>query len=377
MIKICIGADLVPTESNVELFNNSDINGLLGTELYEKLQRADYRVFNLEVPLVDVRKPIVKWGPNLVAPTSSILGIKEIGVDLLTLANNHILDQDVQGLESTMKLLEDNKIAYLGVGYSLSTASKPYIIDRCGLRIGFYACAEHEFSVAEDKLPGANPYDPLYSFDHVRQLKEECDFVIVLFHGGKEHYRYPSPMLQRIFRKFAEVGADFVVAQHSHCVGCMEEYNGSTLVYGQGNFLFNMDDNEYWNTAVLVCIEIESKGKYRCDYIPIKKHENGIELDKDNITIRGFFERSKHIMQPGFIQEQYNRFAKAMSRDYLYRISGMTANFLPFRILNKLTNYKLLDIIYNHNYHAAIENCFECEAHRELFVCYLQQNRMR
>ena len=63
-----------------------------------------------------------------------------------------------------------------------------------------YACAEHEFSIVSDKRPGADSYDPLESFDHVAKLKKQCDFIIVLYHGGKEHFRYPSPDLQKAFR---------------------------------------------------------------------------------------------------------------------------------------------------------------------------------
>lgn len=377
MLRLIIGADLAPTINNIHFFQKSDIKSLIDVELHNILKEADYRVFNLEAPLVDEVDPIIKCGPNLISPRSTISGIKAIGVDLFTLANNHILDQNVQGLYSTIQLLNKNNIAYVGVGDSLELASKPYIFEKKGLKIGVYACAEHEFSIASEKMPGANPYDPLYSFDHVKNLKEECDFVAVLFHGGKEHYRYPSPMLQRIFRKFSEVGADLVVAQHTHCVGCMEEYHGGTLVYGQGNFIFSMADNVYWNTGLLLDITIESKGKYCCNYIPIIKRGNGISFDRDNSTIQGFLERSKQILQPGFIQDQYKRFAQTMSREYFYRISGRIAKFLPFRILNKLTNYKLFSIIYSSDYHAIVENCFECEAHRELFVCYLKQHRMR
>lgn len=78
----------------------------MGEELKDILQCADFRIFNLEVPLTDFEKPIIKCGPNLIAPTSTMKGIKNIGVSLFTLANNHILDQDIQGLESTIQLLQ-------------------------------------------------------------------------------------------------------------------------------------------------------------------------------------------------------------------------------------------------------------------------------
>ena len=103
-MKIIIGADLVPTESNYELFNNADVKVLIGSDLNNILSEADYRIFNLEVPLTNVETPIAKCGPNLISPPSTIAGIKAIGVDFLTLANNHILDQGEQGLYSTIDI---------------------------------------------------------------------------------------------------------------------------------------------------------------------------------------------------------------------------------------------------------------------------------
>ena len=100
---------------------------------------------------------------------------------------------------------------------------KYHIIEKDGLKVGIYVCAEHEFSIATEKLPGANPFDPLWSLDHIQKLKQQCDYVVVLYHGGKEEYRYPSPELQKVCRRISEKGADLVLCQHSNCVGCQEE----------------------------------------------------------------------------------------------------------------------------------------------------------
>ena len=187
MIKIIIGADLVPTTTNYELFNNKDIEQLIGSNLLSILKDADFTIFNLEVPLTDVELPIEKNGPNLIAPTSTIKGLKEINSHFFTLANNHILDQGEDGLISTIECLKKNGIAFAGAGVNLNEAKKPYIFTTEGLTIGIYCCVEHEFSIATTNSCGANPYDPLFSFDDVYDLKQKCDFVVVLYHGGKEH----------------------------------------------------------------------------------------------------------------------------------------------------------------------------------------------
>ena len=187
--KIIIGADVVPTSSNYTYFKNGDIHHIIGTEIEEILNKSDYSIFNLEVPLTDEESPISKCGPNLIAPTYTIKGLKKINPYFFTLANNHILDQGNKGLQKTIEILKHENIAYSGAGNNLEEARKPYIININDIKIGIYCCAEHEFTIADKDKAGANPYDPLESFDHVKKLKEEVDFVIVLYHGGKEHYR--------------------------------------------------------------------------------------------------------------------------------------------------------------------------------------------
>lgn len=169
-MNILIGADIVPTSTNSYLFTSCNVKELVGDELLDILQKADYRIFNLEIPITDVVTPIQKCGPNLIAPTKSINGIKKLGIDFLTLANNHILDHGEQGLHSTIKLLEQHEIAYGGIGNNAEEAAKPYVAVVNDKRIGIYCCAEHEFSIASDTNCGANPFDPLESLDHIVKI---------------------------------------------------------------------------------------------------------------------------------------------------------------------------------------------------------------
>lgn len=373
-MSILIGADIVPTKSNYDLFEKGDALELVGQDLMDILNKADFRIFNLEVPLTDTEKPIAKCGPNLIAPCNTANGLEALGVDLFTLANNHILDQDVQGLDSTRKALDNAGIAYLGVGNTPKEAAKPYIFENAGRKIGVYACAEHEFSIVSKMRPGANPYDPLESFDHVEKLKEQSDFLIVLYHGGKEHYRYPSPNLQKIFRKFADKGADLVIAQHTHCIGCMEKYNGSTLVYGQGNFLFDNSKIEYWQTSLLIQID-ESM---TVSYIPLEKNNNKVRIAKNNAKniLEAFNERSEQIKDPEFIYENYSNFSEKYISNYLCSLRGHQS-FL-FRAINKLAKNGLRKVLVNCKYgkreFLIIQNCIECEAHQELLLQGLKEN---
>lgn len=375
-MNILIGADLVPTKSNMEYFENKDIEKLVDKNLLEKLSKVDYRIFNLEVPLADIETPINKCGPNLIASTKSGLGIKALGVNFLTLANNHILDQGEKGLESTLKTLKELKIAFAGVGNSIEEASKSFIFEIENKKIGIYCCAEHEFSIVSKENIGANPFDPLESLDHIQNLKKQVDYVIVLYHGGKEHYRYPSPNLQKTCRKIIEKGGDLVICQHTHCIGCEEKWKDGTIVYGQGNFLFDHSESEFWKTSLLVNI----KNNFEIEYVPILKDGFSVKLadeESKNKILSDFYKRSEEIKEEGFIEKEYEKISELEYIRYLSMAQGNRYNSLLFRVVNKLTGYKLKEYIlkcfYSKKDITALYNLIACEVHRENFLYSLNK----
>ncbi|WP_231507838.1 CapA family protein [Bacillus sp. UNC41MFS5] len=367
MMQLLIAGDLVPTKSNESLFNSGQIETLIGNKLVEIWQSADMRLVNLEVPLTDQETPIIKNGPNLKASTSTIHGIKNLNPTLVTLANNHILDHGVQGLDSTQNLLNQHKIPFIGAGRNIGEASKPYIVEKDGVSIGIYACADHEFSIATQQNHGANPFDPLESLDQIKSLKAKCDYLIVLFHSGKEHYRYPSPYLQKVCRKMVEKGADIVVCQHSHCVGCYENYHDATIIYGQGNFIFDYFDSEFWRTGLLVKVEITDK--LTVDYIPIVKKDNLVRLalgENSDHILNEFFRRSKEICLEGFVEGEYLKFANQKLEDYLRTFSGLGK--WASRIDRRIFKGNLLKRLYKKDQLLKVQNYIECESHRELLI---------
>lgn len=374
-MSIVIGADLVPTKSNVELFEKGDIDTLIGSELKDIILNADYRIFNLEIPLTDESNPIKKCGPNLIASTTCISAYQTMNIDLLTLANNHILDQGKKGLDSSIETLKKAGISYVGVGDSIKDASKPKIISCNGKKIGIYACVEHEFTVATEKDSGANPIDLLETPDHILELKKQCDYVIVLYHGGKEQYRYPSPNLQKTCRKLVEKGADLVICQHSHCIGCKEEYLQGTIIYGQGNFLFDDEENEYWQTSLLIKLSED----FKIEYIPLQKNGNTVRLakgDEGKIILEQFNLRSKEILNPMKVYQHYSELADQYKNHYLFSVMKIKRGLL-YRIINKLTKGSLdkniINKAFNSMYRYELENYVECEAHRELLLNILKK----
>lgn len=370
-MSIIIGADIVPTYSNLGLFQMGNIQELLGEKLISILNRADYRVANLETPLCDEFAPIKKVGGNLCAPTMCVNGIKAMGIDLVGIANNHIMDQGKRGLLSTISTLKKENIQYVGAGENKEIAGKPVFFESNGKTIGLYACTEHEFSIAEENSPGANPLDLLNLADIITDIKAKCDYLIVLYHGGKEYYPYPSPELQKVCRKIVEKGANLVICQHSHCLGSHEEYLNKHIVYGQGNFIFDDGEDECLQTSVLVRIT----DQWTIEYVPIQKQGNTIRLAEGiegAKILDGFDDRSQNIRKPGYIKQEYERFADQYRQFYLAKLHGRTLKKKWFRALNRLLFRKLEPMVLSKSYKEQekleLENYIECEAHRELLI---------
>lgn len=369
-MSILIGADLVATPSNRTLFAGAQLDTLLGEELLKVLRSADFRMFNLEAPLTDTHTPIPKCGPCLAVAEDAAAGYAAMGIDLLTLGNNHIMDHGVQGLHKTQAILQQHGIAAVGVGDTPEEANAAFFFTHHGKKVGVYACAEREFSIVTEDTPGANPFDPLQTPDDVQHIKAQCDYLIVLYHGGKEYYRYPSAMLQQRCRKMAEKGADLVVCQHSHCIGCHETYAGSTIVYGQGNFLFDGSNSQFFQTGMLVKLD----DGLQVSYIPLVKQENTVRLATGKAAeeiLEGLELRSRQMQDPAFLQEQYRAFAREKVDSYLLAFSGLQKGIV-FRLLNKLTRGKYAKLRMRRQYNRkdllTIRNYVECECHAELLL---------
>ena len=381
MKKIIIGGDLVPTKSNEYLFINEQIDELISEKLANLLRSADCRIFNLEAPLTTSDKKILKDGPNLKANPLTIDGIKKLGVNLLTLANNHILDYSNDGLFDTINLLENNDIDFVGAGKNLKEASQEYIMELGNLTVGIYACTEHEFTLASNNEAGANPFDPFESLDSIKKISEKVDYLIVLYHGGKEYYKYPTPYLQKTCRKIIEKGANLVLCQHSHCIGCEEDYCDGKIIYGQGNFLFDRDDKIHYNdkqNGLLVELVFENK-KPNINLHVIQKEKEKIRLatsKEEERVLKDYSKRNIEITKKNFVDENYKKQALIDGKRYILRFSKF--GILFSKIDNLVFNGKICNKIpcfFMKKQRLILQNVLQCEVHNELLLTYLKNTK--
>lgn len=161
------------------------------------------------------------------------------------------------------------------------------------------------------------------------------------------------------------------MCQHTHCVGCYEEYHGATIVYGQGNFIFDNSESEFWETSLLLKV-IASNAGYKMEYIPLIKEKNVVRAAKNeyDIILNGFEKRSKEILQDEFIEKTFAEFSKTMELSYLGAFSGLAR--YPRAILTRLLKGALLRQYYSRKKRLIIKNCIECEAHRKVVLKCLE-----
>lgn len=364
-----ITGDLFPTKTNERLFEKGDIDRLFGEGIIKLFEKCEYRIANLEGALTESDGKISKRGPCLKASCRCMNAIKKMNINCLSLANNHILDYGEKGMASTCKAIEEVGAVYVGVGSNITEAGRAHCFEVDHTRIGVLSCAEYEFSIATKYSAGANPFDALEILDDISELKADCDYVIILYHGGKEYYRYPAPYLQKRCRKMAEKGADLVICQHSHCIGCMEEYHGATIVYGQGNFLFDLGSDEFKNTGLMITADPKSK---KVTFYPVIRKNNTVRMADEAISkriLKDFALRSEKITDEKFVWKQYRTFANENLLTYkLLSLGGIA------KMINWLHLQGLLKLIYNKEAKLALLNMLNCEAHNDLYAEGIKQD---
>lgn len=236
----------------------------LFSEVKTIVDQADFSIVNLECPVVNGKgTPIKKCGPNLRTTEKGVEALKWVGFDCVTLANNHFYDYGDEGVRDTLQACHKLDIDYVGGGMNITEASQIFYKEINGQRLAVINCCEHEFSIATDTSGGSNPLDPIQQYYAIKEAKDNADYVLVIVHGGHEHWQLPSPRMVETYRFFIDAGADAVVNHHQHCFSGYEVYNGKPIFYGLGNFCFDINPakrDNIWNYGFIVKIVFDKDG---------------------------------------------------------------------------------------------------------------------
>lgn len=342
---------------------------LLSQEVVDFFNNSDLNIINLEAPITKNLKKELKSGPHLKSDTQSCKEVlRSLNINVVTLANNHLMDYGAQGVSDTLNFCRQQNIKYVGGGLSLEDASRILYIDSEEGRIAILNIAENEWTAATDKSAGFNPLDVIENVAQIKEAKANSDFLIVIIHGGHEYYSLPSPRMTKQYRYFVEMGADLIVGHHTHCIGGFEIYNNTPIFYSLGNFLFTRHSrHDSWYKGLILEVIIKD-GKIHWELHPIKQEQKRYYLsfmnEKEKINVLNQINQYNQIITNKILLEKaWDKYVKDCEEKYLVNWSPLIFIKNPYirAFFNKIgvrfTNNFGLSYLYN---------LMRCEAHSDI-----------
>ena len=217
----------------------------------EVLMAADLRVATLECALGsgetngysfdEEKMGRPDWRNIIWAPDECIKRLKELHIDVVTIANNHIFDLGEKGLQNTIRLLDENGIKHCGAGITADDAAKPAVVRLGEKTIAFIGYMPFWWEAPHPSTKLKAGINMLY-IDKVEEDIKECkklyDYVFVLPHWGIEHTHWPTDREKKFADRMLKAGADGVIASHPHMVQPLIRRKGKPVCYSLGNFIF-------------------------------------------------------------------------------------------------------------------------------------------
>ena len=371
---IFISGDYAPINRIEKLSIEGKHSEIFG-DMLPDIKGADFAITNLECPLTDAISPIVKTGPALHASPECIKSLAFAGFDLVTLANNHILDQGYNGLKETLEVCNNHSIATLGAGLSKEEAVKTYYINLDNIRIALIAIAENEWTTLGGKHYGAHPLNPVDNYYTIVEAKNNANVVIVMVHGGHEMYQLPSVRMQKTYRFFIDVGADFVIGHHSHCVSGYEYYKSKPIIYSLGNFVFDIKKaTSLWSIGMAVVIKINDN-KTDFELLPFKQNGEKAEIqllkskEKDDF-FKMLNELNCKIKNTNMLENEFGAFCHSSAKMYKSFIEPYESKYLHY-----LRNQGLVPSCWKKSKKLLLENLIRCESHRDVLLNILKNEQ--
>ena len=271
-VEIAVAGDLCLAEDGFVLDHYDMTNGLdecISPEILQVLNQSDIFYVNHEYTISDEGTPLEGKYYTFRANPERMELLKQMGTDIVSLANNHVFDYGEAALYDTVDLLDAAGIPYVGGGRNINEAKEPIYFIVNGIKIGFVAASNGErikyTPQATETTPGIlRAYDTTEYNEVIQKASKECDYLIAYIHWGTEDSNYLNADQQRWGREFLESGADIVVGGHPHVLQGIEYVDEKPIIYSLGDFWFN---HETKYTGVLK-LNISLKGLEEMSFVP-------------------------------------------------------------------------------------------------------------
>ena len=215
---------------------------------------ADVAIANFENPAPNNFAYHTK-GTVFSADPRLIDGLRNAGIDYVSLANNHIRDAGAQGVLDTIANLDKRGIAHSGAGANLAAARRPSILRAGGVRVAIlaYDTIAKGYAATSTRVGSAQLSAAAVRADVAAARRAGADVVIVFPHWGTEYDPTPFAGQQRLAHACIDAGADLVIGNHAHWAGAIETYKGKPIWYALGNFVFD----QTWSEPTMEGITLE------------------------------------------------------------------------------------------------------------------------
>lgn len=211
------------------------------SDFFELNSKTSFTIGNLEALASLGEKNLLK-NPRVTTTLDALNKLKDIGVNLVTLAHNHVYDAKLSGFKASLEKLDELGIFHIGAGLTLEEAEKPFILEKDNLKIGFlnYCTSDTNPSLPNGCEVFLNLYDKTKIQKDILKLKNECDKIILILHwgGSFEGGYYPDKYQIKEANLFTKIGANLIIGHHPHTLQPNMVINSEPVYFSLGNFIF-------------------------------------------------------------------------------------------------------------------------------------------
>ncbi len=222
------------------------VSGILSDQVLKVMRESDFMVANSEFTVSNrgIKTPGKYYTFRAKPERLSIYN--DMGVDLVTLANNHVYDFGPLAFSDMLESFQAIKMPYIGAGKNLDEAKKPYYLTLPnGYRVAFVNATRAEKWGID--TPGATAttggvllcYDTAEFIDTIKEAKSNSDYVVAIIHWGTEGSHQLEQVQKTTAKDYLNAGADIIVGGHAHALQGIDYNNGKPIVYNLGDFIFN------------------------------------------------------------------------------------------------------------------------------------------
>jgi poly-gamma-glutamate synthesis protein (capsule biosynthesis protein) len=265
------------------------LSGCIDSKLLQKMRGYDAMILNNEFAFSNRGTPMSGKAYTFCAPTRNVKFLKQMGVDAVSLANNHVYDYGKTAFLDTLKTLNQNGIKYSGGGKNKKEAKEPIYLKKNGKKIAIIAATRAEKYIltpeAGKNSPGVfRTYDDTEYVKAIKKASKKADYVIAFVHWGTEYSTKLEDAQVKQAKDYIDAGADVVVGAHTHCLQGVGYYKGKPIFYSLGNFWFN----EKTLYTTLLQLQISGSGKITATMLPCLQSGKETRLLTGKKKVRNF-----------------------------------------------------------------------------------------